>query len=429
MKSLARTVARVGLDRAKHILDRDREAPVDFFGLASMTLDDDDAALAREWLKRREAWKDEGEVETYHREFASWNGSRSAFSFMAGRVALSSLIEALGLDAGDEVLIPGYTCVVVPNAFALAGVAVVYADIELETYGLDAKRLEERITPSTRAILLHHLYGLVCRDYEEIIRIARRHGLSVIEDCTQATGAEYQGQKVGHRGDVAFYSSEQSKLFDTIQGGVATTNDPALAERLRDIHARASYASEELIERQLVSVITRFGQVRGRQRPWRTDWERLRYRHDPIISTTPEEYSGARPETWGQKLPAPIAALGRNQLRKLDGYNVIRRHNARRWEKWCEGHGYQRPLVISGSRAVFLRYPVLVEEAKKLDTSWSLRELGVGLGVWFTSNLHPSDRLVSGCPNADTAVRQCINFPTLSTADSPNQVGSTETSE
>jgi len=83
--------------------------------------------------------------------------------------------------------------------------------------------LASKIAPRTRAILLQHLYGLVCRDYDEILDLAKRHGLAVIEDCAHATGARHQGVRVGNRGDLAVYSSEQSKIFNTIQKFANTT--------------------------------------------------------------------------------------------------------------------------------------------------------------------------------------------------------------
>ena len=154
-----------------------------------MTLDLDDVGIAKKWLNSREQWDDRNIIQQYESEFAAWNGSRFAFAFMGGRVGLSACIHALDLKPGDEVIVPGYTCVVVPNAFQYAGVKPVYADIELETYGLDAERVEERISTKTRAILIHHLYGLVCRDIEPLLDIAKRKGLRVIEDCAHSTGA------------------------------------------------------------------------------------------------------------------------------------------------------------------------------------------------------------------------------------------------
>lgn len=377
------------------------------------TLDEDDVALARGWLRDRSRWGDDDVVKRYESEFAAWNGSRHAFAFMGGRVALSAAIHALGLGPSDEVIIPGYTCVVVPNAFDYAGVGVVYGDIELDTYGLDVSRLESRITPNTRAILIQHLYGLVCRDYEQILDLARRRGLRVIEDCAHGTGAEFGGVKLGNNGDVAFYSSEQSKVFTTIQGGVATTNDDRVAQRLAEFQESAPFPGAETIEQQLYNVILNYYQFKHPHRWWRGEIAVLAYGSKRMVSTTEEECRGIRPVHYGRRMPAPIAAIGRNQLGKIDHYNEQRRQGAKRWDDWCDAAGYARPVVIDGSRPIYLRYPVLVEPEKKRDTSWALRELGVTLGVWYVTNVHPAERVVVDCPNADEAVERCINLPTL----------------
>lgn len=251
----------------KLILGRQLTTP----SLGSMTLDLNDVRLARNWLKRRKDWYRTNEVVKYNKQFAKWNGSEYAFSFMGGRVALSACIYALALQEGDEVILPGYTCVVVPNAFHYAGVETIYCDIELDTYGLDATKIEDKITQRTKAIMLHHLYGLVCRDYEEIISIARKNGLKIIEDCAQSTGAEYRGVKVGNRGDVAIYSSEQSKVFNTIQGGMAITNNDELAEGLKEYYDKQPYPDNDWIEKQLYNVILNYYRFKNPQRWWRGD--------------------------------------------------------------------------------------------------------------------------------------------------------------
>ena len=245
------------------------------------------------------------------------------------------------------------------------------------------------------------------RDYEAVLKLAKEKGLFVIEDCCHATGAEFRGTKVGNFGHVAFYSSEQSKVFTTIQGGVATTNDPQIAERLRAFQESAPHPDERWIDRQLHNVILNYYQFKHPQRWWRGDVAALKYGHKRLISTTEGECDGIRPTHYGRKMPAPIAAIGSNQLRKIDMYNEKRRETARRWDAWCEENGYDKPLVIPESKPVFLRYPVLVEQEKKRHPGWAKKELGVTLGVWFTSHVHPAPRTVAGCPNADEAVARC----------------------
>jgi hypothetical protein len=84
---------------------------------------------------------------------------------------------------------------------------------------------------------------------------------------------------------------------------------------------------------------------------------------------------------------------------------------------WSEKNGYEPPVVIEDSTPIYLRYPLIVEREKKLNTSWAVKDLRVDLGVWFVSNVHPAAWQVIGCPNADKAVKQCINFPTLGVRD------------
>ena len=361
--------------------------------------------------KKRTDSYDPGIVAWYETEFARWNGSEYAFAFMAGRVALSACIYALALKPGDEVILPAYTCVVVANAFKYAGIKTVYCDIELDTYGLDIQQLEDKVTFKTRAVLLQHLYGVVCRDYEAILGFAKRNKLKVIEDCAHATGAEYKGIKVGNRGDVAFYSSNRSKVFTTIEGGIAVTNHEAINKRLQTFYNRAILPNENLINKLLHNVFLDYYSFKHPRRSVLEKCIWIQYGDKYHVSTSDEEQSGEYPPNYIARMPAPIAALGLNQLRKIDKYNDLRRQTAKRWDGWCEKNNYRKPLVIADSTPVFLRYPVLIEPEKKADTAWAVKELGVELGVWFVSNLHPTKLTVSGCPNAEMAVKQCVNFP------------------
>ena len=404
---------RVCLNQTKNIIKFATGLPLTTPSLGSMTLDEDDVDLAKEWLKNSKEWYNQEVVTKYEHKFAQWNGSKYAFAFMSGREALSACIYALGLKAEDEVILPGYTCVVVPNAFHFEGIKTVYADIELETYGLDINSVKSKITSKTCAILIQHLYGLVCRDYEALLDFARERGLRIIEDCAHSTGAEYKGVKVGNRGDVGFYSSEQSKVFNTIQGGMAVTNNKDIEQRLKEYYDKAPYPDEVWIDRQLHTLFFNYYTFKHPRRWILGDIAELRFGRKWIVSTTKEEEQGIKPSYYGRKMAAPIAVLGLNQLKKIDYYNEQRRKNARQWDKWCEDNGYNKPFVLDYSIPVFLRYPVLVEKEKKRDTRWALKDLNVQLGVWFVSNIHPVSRKIDGCINADKAVAQCVNLPTL----------------
>lgn len=410
VQAYSRAVKRIGKQVARQVV---RGAPSRLVPLGAATLDAQDVAIAKSWLQRNpDEWDNESVIRSYHEAFAHFNGSEYAFSFMGGRVALSAIIHALGLQPGDSVVVPGYTCVVVPNAFHYAGVDVIYADIELDTYGLDANSFEERIAPSTKAVLLHHLYGLVARDYERVLEIARARKLYVIEDCAHATGAMFKNRRIGNLGDVAFYSSEQSKVFTTIQGGIATTNNATIAKGLEGYYERAPYPSIA----RTTELLNAVGVYRDKVDPSHVWWinELKHATFVPPVSTTVGELEGIRPTYYGEKMPAPLAAIGIHQINKLDRYNQSRRETAKRWDLWCRAHSYPTPFVLPESNPVYLRYPVLVEPEKKANKSWMATELKVEPGVWFVSHVHPSHSIqVTDCPNASIAVAQCVNFPCL----------------
>jgi dTDP-4-amino-4,6-dideoxygalactose transaminase len=408
-----REIASVARHQAGQFLRVARGLPLQPPSLVCMTLDVDDLAIAAAELNERHEWRDPRPVAEFETAFGLWNRSATAIAMASGREALTACIHALGLRAGDEVIIPGYTCVVVVNAFRFEGITPVFADIELETYGADVTSVVSRISPRTRAIVIQHLYGLISRDYEAVLGLARDRGLRVIEDCAHAAGAEYGGIRAGNRGDAAFYSCEQSKVLNTIMGGVATANDPTVGARLRDFAAAAPAPDDRWTEQVLRGVRLGYSRNKDPRRWWRRDWEVLRNAGPRLTSTSPGEIRGERPAGYGRRMSAPVAKLGLNQLRKIDGYNERRRATAARWDRWCAEHGYRAPLVLPGSTPVFLRYPVMVEPARKRDRDWALREEGVELGVWFASQLHPAPGVVPGCPNAAAAVAGCVNFPCL----------------
>ena len=377
------------------------------------TLGLDDVKIARKLLQTPEEWYNTSVVAEYENIFANWNGSKHASAFMGGRVALGACIKALGLKPGDEAIVPGYTCVVVLNAFEYEGIVVKYCDIELETYGLDAEALKKTITADTKVVLLQHLYGLVCRDYEHIIDICLSKHIPVIEDCAHSTGAEYDGKKVGNYGDLAFYSSEHSKIFTTVLGGLAVTNDEYYAEKIIEYRDNALFPVPDMIKKILLNVLIDYYSYKSHRRWWTADLIRWKYGEHAIISTTQQEMDGIKPDDYGMKMPGAIARLGINQLNKIDSCNEKRRAGAEYWMIWCKENGYSPPKVIEKSIPVFLRFPVCVEKERKQDSLWSKRELGVSAGVWFLSNVHPCAREVMGCPNANIAVSRCINLPTL----------------
>ena len=387
--------------------------PVAPVPMGSMTLDRDDVVIARKCLARPESWQDESAVAQFESDFASFCGADEAVSFKAGRVAFSAVLDAFEIGGGDEVIVPGFTCVVVPNAIEFSGAKPVYCDIELDSYGPSAASVRSLITSSTRAIVIQHLFGLVCRDYDEIVELATSRGIPLIEDCAHATGARFRDLSVGLRGDAGFFSLEQSKVINSTCGGVAVSRRPEIARKLREFQLDSSWPAFEEVRGALESVVWNYFRFKHPQRWWRGDLARFRFGRHAFTSTSRQEMDGAMPDGYRARMSPAVAQVAANQLGKIEIYNNKRRKIARRWDAWCDQNGYSKPLVIPESLPVFLRYPIIADPGFKRDPRRMSRRYGIKPGVWFVSHLHPSTRPVQGCPNADVAVERCINLPCL----------------
>jgi perosamine synthetase len=171
-------------------------------------------------------------IPRFEKEFSHYCGARYGIACSNGTAALHLGLVALGIGQGDEVIVPDFTLIVSANVVILAGARPVLVDVDPETWCIDASKIEERITPRTKAIMAVHMYGHPC-DMTAIMQVARRHSLFVIEDCAQAHGAEVNGKKVGTFGDVGCFSFYGNKILTTGEGGMVLCNDDKLAERLR----------------------------------------------------------------------------------------------------------------------------------------------------------------------------------------------------
>lgn len=180
-------------------------------------------------------------IDQFEKEFATFCDAKYAIALMNGTVAIQLALDALGIGAGDEVLVPDLSFVATANAVLYVGAVPVFVDIDPFNLCMDPSKLEAAITGKTKAILPVHLYGHPA-DMEPINEIARKHGLFVIEDAAEAHGATINGRKVGSWGHCATFSFYGNKNITTGEGGMITTNDKSLYERCRFLrdHAMSS---------------------------------------------------------------------------------------------------------------------------------------------------------------------------------------------
>ena len=199
--------------------------------IAAPKFDEAEIDMVRKCLAS--GWVTQGPmVQQFEQLIGARHASRFALATTSCSAALHLATMALELQPGDEVIVPAFTWVTSAHCAEYVGAKAVFADIDLDTFNLDPAAAEAAITPRTKAIVVVHLFGKAA-PMRALLAIAKRHGLKVIEDAACAIGTSYEGQPVGAMGDIGCFSFHPRKVITTGEGGLVTTNDAKLAERVR----------------------------------------------------------------------------------------------------------------------------------------------------------------------------------------------------
>jgi len=278
------------------------------------------------------------QIAQFEAAFAGRAGMDAAHAVSAsyGRMAFYYVLEALALPPGSEIVVPALTFWVVPALAQVAGLKVVFADVDPATFTLDPAALERAITPATRAVVPTHLYGLPC-DMDAILQIAARHDLRVIEDCAHALGATYNGRPVGTLGDAGFFSFQTLKPLNCYGGGLALVRDAAAAARVRARAEGEPWPDQKRIENRLL--------VGRLQRMFIKPWV-FTISAFPIlwvsslIGANPDVYLWEKirtleplPDVYTERFPNVQAAIGLAALDLLDGWTARTARHAQAMER------------------------------------------------------------------------------------------------
>jgi perosamine synthetase len=263
-------------------------------------------------------------IRQFERDFASYYGLKYAVAFNSATSALHASVAACGVKAGEEVIVPPYTFTSTATCALMHNAIPVFVDIKPDIFCLDPAQIESAITPRTRAIIPVHLFGHAA-DMDEITAIAKNHNLKVIEDCAQAPGGIYKGRYVGTMGDCGIFSFQETKNIMTGEGGMLITNDEGITEIARMVRNHG----EVILESQ-------------KQRTYRSD----------ILG-------------WGYRMTELEAALGIEQLKKLDKLNSQRIALANYLsESLTPIDGLIPPVVYPYVKHVYYSYPLKYDEDK-----------------------------------------------------------------
>jgi len=200
------------------------------------------------------------EVAAFEREFSRYVGAKYGIGVNSGSDALFLALKALGIDENSEVITVSHTFVSTVDSVVRCGAKPVFVDVEPDTYCIDTAKIEEKITERTKAILPVHLYGHPAH-VDQVLEIAKQYSLAVVEDACQAHGAEYNRKKVGSLGDAGCFSFYPVKNIGAYgDGGMVTTNDRSLAERVR---ALRNYGQSEKYHHDLIGINSRLDELQA----------------------------------------------------------------------------------------------------------------------------------------------------------------------
>jgi len=357
-------------------------------------------------------------VQEFEREFATFIGVKHAIMTPSARYAFYLVLRAYGIGAGDEVVIPGLTYFAIPSIAVTAGVTPVFADVGLRTHVLDPAAFEAAITPKTRAVVPTHLYGTPC-DLDAIGAIARRHGIKVIEDCAQSTGARYKDRRVGSFGDAAYYTFGLTKNMTTLTGAMVTTNDDVVAERIRaeidrGSPAALSRARKEAVVGLAMKVATHPLVYPLTLHPVIVLGNRLG--DDPIHERfgEPEVLYDELPKSFLQNRPRAVqAAVGLQQLARVEGLNAARARNGR----FLDEHLAHVPNLVvpaypEGAEPIYMSF--VVHHERRDDLMAALRARGVDTTTGYMNDCsdHPLfPKFRRPCANAAEIKRTQLHIP------------------
>lgn len=307
------------------------------------------------------------DVEHFERQFERFLEVNHAIGVANGTDALHLALRACGIGPGDEVITAANTFIATTEAITAAGATIVLVDIDPATYTIAPDKIEAAITPRTKAIIPVHLYGQPA-DMEPILGIAAAHRLAVIEDACQAHGARYRGRRVGTLGTAGCFSCYPGKNLGAYgDAGVVTTNDDAVADRLRLLINHGS---------------------------------RKKYHHEI--------------EGWNSRLDTIQAAVLGIKLPHLERWNAERHHAATRYTALLEGSGVDTPKIVNHDHVWHL---YVIESPDRDELSAALAAQGIATGIHYPVPLHlqPAYRHLGYRPGAfpatERAARRILSLP------------------
>lgn len=380
----------------------------------------DDLLLSLKLLFGKREHRDENPVEKLENEFKDYHGVKYAASFSSGRAALYYALKSLGLSEGDEVLTQTLTCVAVPNSIIWADLRPVYVDIDPKTYNLSPKDLIKKITKRARVVIIQHTFGIP-GPLDDVLEIAKKHNLIVIEDCAHALGVTYKNKKVGAFGDIAIFSFGRDKMISSVFGGLTITQNIRIYQNLLKfsqnlVDPPPSFVNQQLFYPLLYTISLPFYSIFV---------GKILIKMASILgflskAVQNKEKRGEKPDFLDYKLSPSLALLVLNQFRKLEAFLEHRKGTVALYDKSLN----RKPSDASRQPSQLLpllRYPLLVKDKQAILKS--AKSSGMYLGDWYNSPIATGENYENmalrrffydfgTCKKAEAVSKSIINLPT-----------------
>jgi dTDP-4-amino-4,6-dideoxygalactose transaminase len=335
----------------------------EFIPIAKPNVGDEELAAIGEVLKS--GMLAQGKVvEDFENKFAEYLGAKHAVATSSGTTAIHIALMAAGIKSGDEVITTPFTFYATTTPILFCGADPVFVDIDPRTFNIDPTKIEAAITEKTKAIIIVDLYGQPV-DREPIMELVEKHDLVLIEDSCQAHGAEFKGKKVGNFGSAGCFSFYPTKNMTTGEGGMMVTNDEKLADRARLLR---NHGQKDRYEYVIVGYNFRMTNI--------------------------------------------AAAIGVEQLKKLDNNNENRIKNARYFTDQLS-ENVEVPFVIPDVKHVYHQYTIKTRDRDALQKY--LRDVNIGSIIYYPQPLHLFNTLKDyphgDLSNAEDVAKQVISLP------------------
>ena len=304
-------------------------------------------------------------VSKFERQFAEYCGVKYAVGVGNGTDALVIALLACGIKPGDEVITSDMTFVATAEAIAQVGAIPVFVDIDKKIYTIDSKKFEEAITKKTKAVIPVHIYGQAA-EMDEIVEIAHKHGVKVIEDCAQAVGATYKGKKVGSFGDAACISFFPTKNLGAAgDAGMIITSDETIYKLCQAYRVHGSGMNGAMASAYMAGE--------------KFDESKVNFH-----GNLPKYYNYVI--GFNSRLDALQAAILSVKLPCLDGWNEKRREIAKKYDSLINNELLVKPTVGENNEHIYYVYPLMVEKRKEFREY--MESKGVSTGVYFPVPMH-----------------------------------------